>query len=156
MPPLTLYNQKQKDTAMARISKIQQEMNDKFIQGAVDESREEQLDAYEIKVSELQKQIDILIERVNAIQAEKVVQRKSSINRVEAFNNEVETTPDENRGIRMTESDKIISMQNAAKILPPNMIENGRHLKENIQAICGFIVDDDMMDAAYTGFKHEE
>ena len=134
---------------MARISRIQQEMNDKFEEAVPYEVENKQLEA-------LEKEIALLIAKVAAIEEKVMTTRKSSINRVEVFNGEVETTPDDNRGIKMTAEDKITSMRNAAKILPPNMIENGRHIKENIQAICGFIVDEDMMDEMYTGFSHSE
>jgi hypothetical protein len=49
---------------------------------------------------------------------------------------------------------KIQSMTNAVKILPPNMIKDGRHLRENIQAICGFMVSDEMMDEVYKSYTH--
>jgi hypothetical protein len=51
---------------------------------------------------------------------------------------------------------KIQSMSNAIKILPPNMIKDGRHLKENVQAICGFMVLDEMMDEVYKDYVHPE
>ena len=79
-----------------------------------------------------------------------------SINRVEKFNDEVPSTIESYNGMRMEASDKIISMQNAIKILPPNMVVNGRHLKENVEAICGFKVLDEMMDEAYEGIVHDE
>lgn len=140
---------------MARPSKLQLEMDAKFktnedvVEVVPAEIEQKQIDV-------LVKEIEILIAKVAAIEEKMLTPRKSSINRVEVFNGEVETTPDDNRGIKMTAEDKITSMRNAAKILPPNMIENGRHIKENIQAICGFIVDEDMMDEMYTGFSHSE
>ena len=72
-----------------------------------------------------------------------------SINKVEKFNDEVPSTIESYNGMRMDASDRIQSMQNAIKILPPNMVVDGRHLKENIEAICGFKVLDEMMDEAY-------
>lgn len=137
---------------MARISRIQQEMNDKF-----EEPKQDNLnvDVVADNINKLTIEIDALIARVAELEA-KTAPRKSGINRVEQFNGEVETVPDDNRGLKMTSEDKINSMRNAIKILPPNMIENGRHIKENIQAICGFVVDEDMMDGAYTGFSHNE
>lgn len=62
----------------------------------------------------------------------------------------------ETRPMGMDFEHKIQSMSNAIKILPPNMIVNGRHLKENVQAICGFIVTDEMMDLAYKDFVHPD
>jgi hypothetical protein len=49
----------------------------------------------------------------------------------------------------MNDEDKLQSMRNAIAILPPNMVINGRHTKENIGAICGFKVTDDQWDAIY-------
>lgn len=139
---------------MARPSKIQVEMDAKFnTEKDIDEVAKE-IDSRQLEA--LAREIEILIAKVAAIEEKILTPRKSGINRVEVFNGEVETTPDDNRGIKMTVEDKITSMRNAAKILPPNMIENGRHIKENIQAICGFIVDEDMMDEMYTGFSHSE
>lgn len=137
---------------MARPSKLQLEMNEKFEEVKVGE--EVVKDNMQLEL--LEKEVATLIAKVAILEEKVLSSRKSSINRVEVFNGEVETTPDENRGIKMTAEDKITSMRNAAKILPPNMIENGRHIKENIQAICGFIVDEDMMDEMYTGFNHSE
>jgi len=77
------------------------------------------------------------------------------INKVEKWNDEVPSTIESYNGMKMEDSDKIQSMVNAIKILPPNMIKNGRHLKENIEAIVGFKVSDEMMDAAYEGIVHD-
>jgi len=77
---------------------------------------------------------------------------------VEKFNGETVPQPEEREGSlgwRMSFEDKVYSMINTAKVLPPNMIKNGRHLKENIQALNCFIVTDEMMDALYKDFKHE-
>jgi hypothetical protein len=77
------------------------------------------------------------------------------INKVEKWNDEVPSTIESYNGMKMEDSDRIQSMVNAIKILPPNMIKNGRHLKENVEAICGFKVLDEMMDAAYEGIVHD-
>ena len=61
----------------------------------------------------------------------------------------------ESRPMAMDYEFKILSMKNAIKILPPNMLKDGRHLPENIQAICGFMVTPEMLDLAYEGFTHE-
>jgi len=49
----------------------------------------------------------------------------------------------------MNDLDKLASMQNALKILPPNLLQDGRHSPENVQAICGFPVTEEMLNAAY-------
>ena len=56
---------------------------------------------------------------------------------------------EEYNGMKMNDEDKIQSMRNAIKILPPNMIKDGRHERHNIEALCGFKVLEEMMDAAY-------
>ena len=78
-----------------------------------------------------------------------------SINKVEAHTAEEASTVESYNGIKMGLSDKINSMRNAIKILPPNMIKEGRHSKSNIEAICGFKIDEDMMDQVYIDFVHE-
>lgn len=78
------------------------------------------------------------------------------LQKVETFNNEV--VPEREEGSGMTswsEQDKIDSITNTIKILPPNMIKNGRHSIENIQALNCFKVTDDLIDKAYANFTHE-
>lgn len=84
-----------------------------------------------------------------------VVNEAPSINKVEDFNRETPTNIEEYNRLKLDEEDKIQSMLNTIKILPPNMIRDGRHLKENVQAICGFMVTEELMDKVYANFKHE-
>ena len=80
------------------------------------------------------------------------------ITKVEDYNGEKVPVVEEKEGslgFRMTFEEKVYSMINTAKVLPPNLIKNGRHLKENIQALNCFIVTDEMMDELYKDFKHE-
>jgi hypothetical protein len=44
-------------------------------------------------------------------------------------------------------------MTNAIKILPPNLIVEGRHAKQNIEAICGFKISDEMMEEVYSKYE---
>jgi hypothetical protein len=60
-----------------------------------------------------------------------------------------------NRVLAMDYEFQLISMMNGIKILPPNLIKDGRHLRENIQAICGFTITEEMMDEVYKDFTHE-
>ena len=53
-----------------------------------------------------------------------------------------------------TEAEKLQCMINAVKILPPNMIKDGRHSTENVNAICPFKVTEDLMDLLYSNFSH--
>lgn len=81
-----------------------------------------------------------------------------SINSVEDFNGEVVPEPEEKEGslgFRMTREEKLQSVLNTIKILPPNMVKDGRHSIENIQALNCFIVTESMMDEVYKDFKHE-
>ena len=96
-----------------------------------------------------------LIERVQELEKKLEKPIGKSINRIEAHTGEVASTVESYSGMKMDESDKVQSMVNAIKILPPNMVVEGRHLKENIEAICGFKVSDEMMDAAYVGIVHD-
>lgn len=76
-----------------------------------------------------------------------------SIHKIEIFTGEQPPTAESYNGMKMGMSDRIISMQNAIKILPPNMVVEGRQLKQNVEAIVGFKVSDEMMDEAYEGLK---
>ena len=67
--------------------------------------------------------------------------------KVETFNGEQVPVPRDNA--KMNDLDKLASMQNALKILPPNLLQDGRHSPENVQAICGFPVTEEMLNAAY-------
>jgi hypothetical protein len=58
-------------------------------------------------------------------------------------------------GFLMSREDRIQSMLNAVKILPPNLIKDGRHTRENVQALNCFTVTDAMMDEVYKDFKHD-
>lgn len=78
-----------------------------------------------------------------------------SIHKTEDFNGDYPDPPREESNAKMNRQDKLFSMKNAAMILPPNHIINGRHSRENIQAICGFPVTEEMMDELYATFKHE-
>jgi hypothetical protein len=89
---------------------------------------------------------------------EKLIAKKaSSIHKVEEFNGEV--IPEQRESSIFTNytfDDKVFSARNAAKILNPKLVVDGRHSAENIRAICGFEITDELMDAIYDGFKHED
>lgn len=51
--------------------------------------------------------------------------------------------------MQMTRFHKLLSMRNTLKILNPKLMVDGRHLATNVSAICGFKVDQEMMDEAY-------
>jgi len=95
-----------------------------------------------------------LMERVEALESQ-VFRKDPSINRVETFNGETEIPAREETNIKMGDKDKLQSMVNAIKILPPNYVVDGRHSKENVSAICGFKASDDMMDKAYAMINGE-
>jgi len=106
-------------------------------------------------IQDLNDKYDALESFVNQLVESLKVTKTPSINRVEVFNNEAPATVEAYNGIKMTEEDRVNSMRNAIKILPPNMVVNGRHSKENVEAICGFKIEDYQMDAAYEGITHE-
>jgi hypothetical protein len=109
-------------------------------------------------VDTLKVEIELLKERLDEFEIKLNAKKPAtkSIHKVEQFNNEVipDIRPESN--IRMGYDDMVNSMINACKILPPNLISEGRHTQENIQAICGFMVTDEMMDEAYSRFSHGE
>ena len=103
-------------------------------------------------IAALQKRIDAL---ELAVLHPRHYEKLGSINRTEICNGEQEVPPREESRAKMCPEDKIDSMRNAMKILPPNLIKNGRHHHENVQALCGFLINEEMMDQAYAGFKHD-
>ena len=112
----------------------------------VEVTNRERIEQLEAKVTELDciicdllKQVEVLNNRV----LKRYKQQDATINNVENMQ------PYEDTKLRLNLADKIQSAKNAAAILPPNRIVDGRHTKENIGAICGFIVDDDMWDMIY-------
>lgn len=60
------------------------------------------------------------------------------------------------RPMAMDEEHRLQSAMNVIKILPPNMIKNGRHTIENVSAICGFKVSEEMLDILYKTYKHPD
>jgi len=49
----------------------------------------------------------------------------------------------------MDDEFKLISIGNAIAILPPNLMIDGKHTKENISAIVGFKITDEQWKQAY-------
>jgi len=146
---------------MARMSKVQKEMMEQFEKDTeCVVKHEEKIDKATESIIDYEATVDSLLERVFNLEVavaqllEKKPQGKS-IQRVEKFNDEEVPEQRESSAIKMTDSDKIMSAKNAVKILPPNMIVDGRHSKENIGAICGFVVTDEMMEEIYFDFKHD-
>jgi hypothetical protein len=79
-----------------------------------------------------------------------------SIQKVEEFNGE--KVPDYTESnMKMNHDEQVFSIINTLKILPPNMIINGRHSIDNVQSLNGrFRVTDELMDEAYSRFKHDD
>lgn len=110
-------------------------------------------------IMSLNKRIETLEEQV--IELLKVVKgdtgskrTEKSIQKVEDFNGEEIPAPEQK--LKMNEADKLRSMENAIKILPPNYIdEKGRHSTTNIEAVCGFKVTPEMHDELYSKVKHQ-
>ena len=93
-----------------------------------------------VRINELEKRLTVLEPRKSA--------EGKSINKVETFNGEKEV--EQRSNMRMDSRHKILSARNAVKILPPNMVVDGRHLAKNVSAICGFIVSEKMLDEVYS------
>jgi hypothetical protein len=106
-------------------------------------------------IAKLMDKMEELENKVNTLQKNKLEPKGLSINRTEQFNNEQPSTPHEERSMGMNFDDKLQSMRNAIAILPPNMTIAGKHTRENVQAIVGFLVDENMLDRAYQGIKHD-
>lgn len=126
---------------MARPIKVEQEVK---VEAKTDS-------VLENKVSTLEMEVELLKERITELET-KVVKKPTplkSINKVEDFNGESETKPYDDNKLRLNALDKLTSAKNAIKILPPNLVVEGRHTKENIGAICGFIVTEEMMELLY-------
>lgn len=81
------------------------------------------------------------------------------LHKVEDFNGEeipeIEEEEKSTFGMQMSYEEKLQSVLNAVKVLPPNLMQNGRHVKENVQAINCFKVTDKMLDDVYKNFAHE-
>ena len=106
----------------------------------------ERIEQLEIKITEMDKIIFDLLKQVEVLNdrvLKRYKQQEATINNVE------NVQPYEDTKLRLNLADKIQSAKNATAILPPNLIVDGRHSKENIGAICGFIVDNDMWDMIY-------
>lgn len=109
-----------------------------------------------VETGEILLRLADLEKRVADLEAKKEVKLASvkSIQKVEGFNGEELPPKDEGKD-GWSYGEQINCMKNAAKILPPNLIQNGRHARENIEAICPFKVTEDMMDSLYAEFSHE-
>lgn len=135
---------------MARISKVQKEMLEKF-EGIT----EEVVVDYKATIEELLKRVCALENTIADDKENKTKKQEATINKIETYNGDATPTAHEDSAMRLNYSDKIFSAKNAAKILPPNLIVEGRHSRENISAICGFQVTEEMMDEIYLDFKHD-
>jgi|PlaIllAssembly_1097288.scaffolds.fasta_scaffold174032_3 hypothetical protein len=98
--------------------------------------------------------ISELKERVAPLEAKKA--QYQSIQKTEAHNFETAPEPREESNMRMNHEYRIQSMRNVIAVLPPNHIVDGRQPKQNVQAICGFLVSDEMMDEAYAKLEGRE
>ena len=111
---------------------------------------QEQKDAAKAKYAEK-------MQRVKEGKEPKIIDN-NLLQKVEIFNNE--EVPDRNEEAsgmtKWNEEDKVNSIINTIKILPPNMIVNGRHKIENIQALNVFRVTEELIDKAYENFSHED
>jgi hypothetical protein len=101
---------------------------------------------------ELSKENADLTERLAALEQGKTKKVEPGINKIETFNGEKTPAPEDK--MQMTHDNKIQSMVNAITFLPPNFVEDGRHSIENIQAIVGFNVSQELLDEVYSKHEH--
>jgi hypothetical protein len=103
-------------------------------------------------------------ERVESIQeivleptTEAKIFDKNLLQKVEVYNNEeVPEYRERNNLENWNEDDKISSIVNTITFLPSNMLKDGRHKIENVQAINCFRVTQDLMDKAYANYEHDD
>lgn len=105
----------------------------------------------ESKVEKLKEELIRVNQRLEeyfkAIEEKREVKRIASINKLEIQETHVEQR--EESKMKMDYQDQLASMRNAVAILPPNLMEDGRHTLENISAICGFKATEEMLDEVY-------
>lgn len=106
---------------------------------------------FEKRVEELEAIIEALNTTVTSLTEPKEVSKTPSINKLESWYEKEE--PKQEQRLGMNYSDKIRSAKNAVKILPPNLVDSqGRHSMQNIGAICGFMVDEEMLEDIYKDY----
>jgi hypothetical protein len=94
------------------------------------------------RITELQEEITVL----KTPAPKKAVK---TIQSVETHNGEKEPEPRDD-GMYLNTKDQINSMVTLICLLPPNMVdENNRQPLINVKAICGFAINEEMMDRAY-------
>ena len=99
-------------------------------------------------VKELAEQVEKLSKQVESFENMFTVAEKP-LQKTEKHDGQVPTARQE-RNMEMNRDMKIVSIQNAIKILPPNLVDkNGRHSAANIGAICGFKITPDLYLEAY-------
>jgi hypothetical protein len=88
--------------------------------------------------------------------AKREAEKKNFLQKVESFNGEEVPEVEVSNMSTWSERDMFDSVVNTIKILPANMLLNGRHRIENIQAINCFKVTETLLDAVYSKYKHDE
>lgn len=96
------------------------------------------------------------LEELRELIAELTKPRVASIQRTETFNGEFPIEQSDDMASRFSYEERIQNMRNAAAILPPNLIVDGRHTLENINAIMCFNATEEMMDDLYSQYSHSE
>lgn len=108
---------------------------------ALENKKRKTIKDYEQAIIALEKKVDKLEKHVFA--------KRPSINKVETYNGQKEPEVKKKR-TDMTADDRLTSASNACKLLPPNLKVHGRHTPENVSALCGFKVDEHMLDIIYS------
>jgi hypothetical protein len=98
---------------------------------------------------ELEKIINELVVRVEALETRLAPRKQSSLHKTEQAGEGEAPEIREDRGHLMNDKFKLQSMKNAIVILPVKNLVNGKHSVADIKAICGFWPTDELMDQLY-------
>jgi hypothetical protein len=102
------------------------------------------------ELRELRDEFNALKEQVtNFVTKDNAAKARKPFLKVEEHYGEKVPEQRKETNIKMDDYYKLQSVKNACKILPPNRIVDGRHDLEDVSAICGFKVSDEMLDAVY-------
>lgn len=103
--------------------------------------------ALSIKIKKLEAAFEVALKRIDAIENPAL---KKSIHKIEEHAGEKEVNQRAGRLSMQHPEVMLQSAINASKILPPNLLnKKGHHTAENLQAICGFEITEEIYKAIY-------
>jgi hypothetical protein len=107
-------------------------------------------EAYALKMENAAK------ERTETKENEEYKNSMNYLHKVEEFNGEeIPESQETSLGFRMNREEKLQSVINTLRVLPPSMAVDGRHRKENVQALNCFQVTQEMLDEIYSTHEHD-